>query len=173
MSNQQLDVQKTTLEGILVIKPLTMFEDFRGHYVESYNQDAYHRAGIKMDFVQDDFSVSSRHVLRGIHGDRKTTKLISCMLGSIYVVIVNCDEASPQFRKWESFTISENNRLQILAPPNFGVSHLVMSERAIFAYKQSTYYDRASQFTYRWDDPQFKIWWPIQSPILSQRDQGI
>lgn len=172
MTEQKLDVRKTTLDGVLCIRPATNFEDFRGSYIETYNEKMYVEAGITK-FVQDDFSISSQHVLRGIHGDRVTTKLISCMLGKIYLVIVNCNPDSPQYRKWEAFTLSEQNRLQILVPPHHGVGHLVMSPQAIFAYKQSTYYDRASQFTKVWNDPELKIWWPVQSPILSRRDLGL
>ena len=165
-----LKVKQTELDGVLVIEPLTMFEDFRGAYAETYNEQAYHDAGIKVKFVQDDISVSHRYVLRGIHGDAKTWKLVSCLLGRFYLVIVNCNKQSPNFGKWESFSLSDSNRLQVLVPPEHGVAHLVMSEKAIFHYKQSTCYDRAAQFTYRWDDPTFKIYWPIKNPVLSQRD---
>lgn len=173
MSESQLGVRKTTLDGVLCIKPATIFEDFRGSYVETYNEKLYYDAGIKVKFLQDDFSVSSQHVLRGIHGDTSTTKLISCMLGKIYVVIVNWDSNSPQHGMWEAFTLSEQNRLQILVPPKFGVGHLVLTPQAIFAYKQSTYYDRASQFTLVWDDPKLNIWWPVKQPLISKRDQGL
>ena len=130
-----------------------MFEDFRGHYIETYNRNAYFTAGIPIDFVQDDISISHRHVLRGIHGDTKTWKLISCLQGSFYMVVVNNDPNSSQYREWAAFTLSDSNHLQVLVPPNFGNGHLVMSERAIFHYKQSTEYDRAGQFTLLWNDP--------------------
>ena len=93
-----MKVTETQLEGVLLIEPPTMFEDFRGDYIELYNSDLYRGAGINVDFVQDDISTSSRHVLRGIHGDRETWKLISCLYGRFYFVVVNCDEASPRFR---------------------------------------------------------------------------
>lgn len=168
----QLKVKQTELEGVLAIEPPTMFEDFRGEYVETYNEKVYHDAGIDVRFVQDDFSASSRHVLRGIHGDTETWKLVSCLHGRFYLVIVNCDEASKSFGRWQSFTLSDKNRLQVLAPPKHGVAHLIMSDKAIFHYKQSTYYDRATQFSYRWDDPRFGIFWPVKNPVLSERDAG-
>ena len=115
--------------------------------------------------------MSSNNVLRGIHGDRETWKLISCLEGKFYLVVVNNDENSPQYKQWESFTLSEQNRIQILVPPNFGNGHLVISERTIFHYKQNTYYDPKGQFTIRWNDPEYNIWWPIRNPILSQRDE--
>ena len=74
-----LDVAKSKLEGVLVIKPLTIYEDFRGCYVETYNEQMYQAAGIAIKFVQDDISVSTRNVLRGIHGDAETYKLVSCL----------------------------------------------------------------------------------------------
>ena len=165
-----MDVVKTDLPGVLLIKP-EVFEDFRGQYVELYNEALYREKGIDVKFIQDDISVSSRHVLRGIHGDRETWKLISCLQGMFYFVAVNCDEASPDFGLWQAFTLSEKNRHQILVPPLYGNAHLVMSVEAIFHYKQSTYYDPSKQFTFKWNEPRFNIWWPIKNPILSARDE--
>ena len=87
-------------------------------------------------------------------------------------MVVNWDEASTQFGQWESLVLSDQNRLQVLIPPKFGNGHLVMSELTIFHYKQSTYYNRARQFTILWNDPKLNIQWPIQNPILSRRDEG-
>jgi len=167
-----LDVQTTKLDGVLTINPHTNFEDFRGTYVETYNQRLYTRAGIDVEFLEDDISTSTKHVLRGIHGDQQTWKLISCLWGKFYLVIVNWDEMSSQYKQWESFVLSDRNRLQVLVPPKFGNGHLVLSEEAIFQYKQSAYYDREGQFTVRWNDPELDIWWPVKQPILSERDEG-
>lgn len=168
-----MKVSKTKLDGVLLIEPPTVFEDVRGSYVETYNEKLYAEAGIGMKFVQDDISVSSRHVLRGIHGDSETWKLISCLYGRFYLVVVNWDETSAQYRQWDSFVLSDRNRLQVLIPPRFGNGHLVLSEQTIFHYKQSTYYNRRAQFTVLWDDPVLDIWWPVRSPILSRRDEGV
>jgi dTDP-4-dehydrorhamnose 3,5-epimerase len=165
-------VRDTSLQGVKLVEPPTNFEDFRGSYVELYNEEIYRAAGIDQDFVQDDISVSRRHVLRGIHGDQGTWKLVSCLHGRFHLVVVNWDPASPQFRQWEGFLLSDRNRLQVLIPPRFGNGHVVLSREAIFHYKQTTYYDRASQFTLRWNDPELGIWWPVAEPILSQRDSG-
>lgn len=169
----ELRVEPAKLEGVRLIYPPTNFEDFRGSYVETYNRELYCGAGIDYEFVQDDISTSDRHVLRGIHGDADTAKLISCLYGKFYLVVVNYDETSPQYKQWEAFTLSDQNRLQVMAPPKFGNGHLVLSETAIFHYKQTTYYNRAGQFTLLWNDPDLKIWWPISNPIVSQRDQGL
>lgn len=166
-----LEVTQTKLPGVLLIKP-TAFEDHRGYYLETYNYDIYHQNGVAVDFVQDDVSVSSRHVLRGLHGDEETWKLVSCLYGRFYLVVVNCDQSSKDFGQWQAFTLSDTNRWQVLIPPRHGNGHLVLSEKAIFHYKQSTYYNPKGQFTYKWDDPRFKIWWPVKNPILSQRDEA-
>lgn len=169
----QVKVEKTKLDGVLLITPPTVFEDFRGEYVEIYNKELYNAAGITTDFIQDDISVSSRHVLRGIHGDGKTTKLVSCLHGRFYLAVVNNIEGHPQYGQWAGFTLSDRNRLQVLIPAGFGNGHVVLSETAMFHYKQNSNYDRPSQFTMIWNDPRVNIWWPIRNPILSQRDEGL
>ena len=165
-----LEVSKTKLEGVKLIK-LDIFEDFRGNYIELYNEKEYLEKGIDIKFVADDISVSTKNVLRGIHGDSVTWKLISCLYGKFYLVVVNCDTESKDFGKSTSFVLSDSNGLQVLIPPKYGNGHLVLSDKAIFHYKQSEYYSRAGQFTYRFDDERFQIWWPVSNPILSQRDE--
>lgn len=172
-----MKIDRTKFAQCLIITP-EVFEDFRGDYVESYHQDRYNeelsKYGINVDFVQDDFSFSCRGVLRGIHGDDKTWKLISCPQGEIYYVVTCCDKDSDQFGQWQSFIITGNNRKQILVPPKHGAAFLALTN-CTFHYKQSTYYEDCKQFTYAWDEPQFKIEWPLHSigfdrPILSKRD---
>ena len=165
-----MEIFETTLENVLLIK-LDIFEDHRGEYVETYNEELYRKKGIDIKFVQDDISVSTKNVLRGIHGDSETWKLISCLYGKFYLVAVNCDVNSENFGKWESFVLSDVNKLQVLVPPKYGNAHLILSDKAIFHYKQSTHYNPTKQFTYKWNDPKFNIWWPIKNPILSQRDE--
>jgi dTDP-4-dehydrorhamnose 3,5-epimerase len=165
-----MKVEKTELDGVLLIT-LEQFRDFRGVYVETYNDALYKKNGIPIDFIQDDISVSSKNVLRGIHGDSETWKLISCLEGAFYFVVVNCDTDSKSFGKWQSFTLSLENGFQVLVPPKHGNAHLVLTDEAIFHYKQSTYYAPEKQFTYKWNDPRFGISWPINNPILSKRDE--
>lgn len=165
-----MKIEKTKLEGVLLVTP-DVSEDFRGEYVETYNEKFYNENGIPVHFVQDDISVSSKGVLRGIHGDAETYKLISCEYGRFYFVAVNCDETSKDFGKWQSFILTDRNHQQVLVPPKFGNGHLALSDKIVFHYKQSSYYNPKGQFSYRYDDPKFKIWWPIKNPILSQRDE--
>ena len=163
-------VEKTKLEGVLLIR-LDPFIDHRGKYIETYNQDFFRKNGINVDFIQDDISVSTKNVLRGLHGDDEAWKLISCLAGKFYLVVVNNDPTSNEYRQWEAFTLSDDSNIQILVPPKFGNGHLVLSDKAIFHYKQNTNYNPAGQFTIKWDDPDYNFWWPIKSPILSKRDE--
>jgi len=176
-----MKVKETKLDGVLLVEaePFdkeTMggeyFKDFRGKYLETYNEAKYKKNGITVDFIQDDISVSKKNVLRGIHGDAVTWKLVSCLHGEFFLVVVNCDEDSKDFGEWESFVISDENMKQVLIPPKFGNAHLVLSDMSVFHYKQSTYYNPDGQFTYKWNDPKFNIEWPIDNPILSKRDGG-
>ncbi len=166
-----ITVEKTKLDGVLLVKP-EIFDDFRGTYTETYNRKLYEEHGIMVDFVQDDYSTSSKSVLRGLHGDSETYKLISCMRGSFYFVVLNYDIKSPQFGQWQAFTLSERNRYQVLVPPKFANGHLALTDDIIFHYKQSAYYDPKGQFSVKFDDPRFQMWWPNKNPILSQRDEA-
>ena len=166
MAEVDLHVEQSPKLGLTLLTPPTISLDHRGSYVETWNADY---GMICPEFVQDDVSTSARNVLRGIHGDSETVKLISCLYGLFYLVIVDWREGSTK-GQWEGFYLSDQNRLQVLVPPDYGNGHVVLSDVALFAYKQSTRYDRGRQFTLRWDDPSLKIWWPCTSPILSQRD---
>ena len=171
-----MNIEKTTLKNVLLFTPY-VFEDNRGFYVENFNKKEYSKVideqiGEHVEFLTDCIAVSHKNVLRGIHGDEKTWKLASCPEGEIYLVVIDCDRESENFGKWESFFISEKNRNQVLIPAKYGSVHLVLSDRAIYSYKQSTYYDpeNLKQFTYRYNDPLFNINYPIENPILSKRD---
>lgn len=163
-------IKKTNLLGVLKIE-LTSFKDHRGSYVETYNKNFFIQKGIKIDFLQDDISVSHKNVLRGVHGDQKTWKLISCLYGKFQLIVVNNDLQSNEYKKWESFNLSFENKMQVLVPPKFGNGHLVLSDKCIFHYKQNSEYDRSGQFTIKWNDPSFGFKWNISDPILSERDK--
>jgi dTDP-4-dehydrorhamnose 3,5-epimerase len=164
-------ISKTKLENVLLIEP-SIFNDHRGTYVETYNIEDYKKNDITIEFVRDDISTSSKNVLRGIHYDDKTWKLIQCMYGKIYFVVVDMRVDSADYLKWQSFTLSSSNRHQVLVPPNFGNGHLVLSESCIFHYKMSEYYDPDNERGLKWDDPKVGIDWLIQKPILSIKDSN-
>lgn len=168
--------EKTKLEGVLLIKP-EKFEDHRGEYTAIYNEKLYTENikkinNVDIKFVEDDISVTMKHCLKGIHGDDRTYKLINCLYGKFYLVVVNNDQNSHEYGKWESFVLSDKNRWQVFVPNGFGNGHIALSDISIFGYKQSEYYDPSHQFTIRYDDPRFNIWWPVKNPILSQRDEA-
>jgi dTDP-4-dehydrorhamnose 3,5-epimerase len=166
-----MKIYKTKLQGVFKIK-LFPFKDFRGKYLEIFNKKIFNKINRNIEFIQDDVSISKKNVFRGIHGDTKTWKLISCLLGKFYLVVVNNNKKSKEYLKYQKFLLTEKNCLQILIPPNFGNGHLVLSKKTIFHYKQSTYYNKKSQFTLKWNDPTLKIKWPKNlNPILSKRDK--
>ena len=131
--------------------------------MEFFNQHS------NVNFVQDDFSLSRRNVLRGLHGDFETWKLISCPFGEIYFVAVDMRNESSTYLKWETFVLSPKHPKFILIPPGFANGHLILSETAVFHYKQSTYYG-TKQFTVKHDDSRLKIFWPNVNVIKSERD---
>ena len=166
------------LEEVAIIQP-DVFYDYRGEYVETWNVENYKifdhlvNDGKSIIFKQDDISTSVKHTLRGLHGDDKTWKLVSCIYGSLLQVVVDMRESSDTYLEYDMFSINDKNRNQILIPPGFANGHLVMSDFGIFSYKQSTLYGGASkQFTVKWNDPKLNIPWPIDNPILSSRDKN-
>lgn len=164
-----ISVWKTNLAGVYLIKPF-VHEDIRGNFYETYNEKDYFSAGLQAKFIQDDISCSKKGVLKGMHGDAATYKLVQCAFGAVYAVVLNCDEKSKDFGKWESFELSSKNKYQLYIPPMYGNGYLVLSDYAVYTYKQSTYYGEYEQFTYKWNDNRFKIRWPTDVQVLSERD---
>lgn len=165
-----MEIIKTSLDGVKLIRPAVAFEDHRGLIFEHYNSINYGEAGIGW-FVQDTISVSYRGVIRGIHGDDCTTKIVSCLHGRIYTVAVNNLKGHPQFLKWETFVLTGDNRLQLLVPIGFGNGYQVLSDMAIYYYKLSVRYGgQDKQFSINPFDPKLGIPWPLRPPILSKRD---
>lgn len=162
-------VEKTSLDEVLLLTP-SMFRDHRGTYVETYNIDDYLINGIDVRFVRDDISTSAKNVLRGIHYDEKTWKLIQCMFGRIFFVVADMRKDSRNYLKWISFILDDVSRQQVLVPPGFGNGHLVLSDSCIFHYKMSEYYDPANERGVKWDDPKLGIPWPVNDPVLSEKD---
>lgn len=157
-----------TIKDLKLIVP-DIFYDFRGEYAETYNNKDWN---LGIEFIQDDISVSSRNVLRGLHGDAVTWKLVQCLHGSLYLVVVDCRKDSYTYSKWYGYTLNDKNRHQILIPPGCANGYLCLSDSCIFHYKQSTYYQGADkQFTLRWNAVK-AVFWPISNPILSSRDSN-
>jgi dTDP-4-dehydrorhamnose 3,5-epimerase len=145
------------------------FEDYRGELYTLFNQDEH-----ELIFNHDKIAVSRQHVLRGLHGDDKAWKLITCVAGEIYLVVVDNRPESSNYLKWDSIILTAKNRKQILVPPMFANGHLVLSKLATFFYKWAypgEYPDVKDQFSLKWNDPKINISWPIDNPILSNRDK--
>lgn len=143
------------------------FKDNRGELWTVWNNNEFTP---KLSFNHDKVAVSKKHVLRGIHGDNKSWKLITCLSGEIFLVVVD-----PKSLEHVSITLSQNNKLSVLVPPGLGNGHLVMSDEAVFFYKwayEGDYPDVDDQFSLKWDDPKLNIPWPVSLPILSYRDQN-
>ena len=145
------------------------FTDYRGDLYTIWKDDEF-----DLNFNHDKVSTSRKHVLRGIHGDNKSWKLVTCLYGEIYFVIVDNRDSSDTFLQWESMMLTDRNRRQVLIPPGVGNGFLVMSHRSVFHYKWSyegEYADVDQQFTIKWNDPIVGVDWPIDNPILSKRDK--
>ena len=168
-------VEKTKLPNVLLLIH-ECFEDHRGTYEELYNKIKFDKAcmdhiGHTIDFLENNIAVSSKHVLRGLHGDDRTWKYVTCLKGKYFVNVLCYDKESEFYGKYESFILSETNKKQLLIPPLHGHGYVVMSEEAIFYYQQSCNYKGiGEQFTIKYDDERFNMWWPIKNPILSKRD---
>jgi dTDP-4-dehydrorhamnose 3,5-epimerase len=154
------------VNAITIIKK-SIFKDSRGYYIESFNKKDY-----PINFVQDDFSSSKKGVLRGFHGDAGTWKLFSCIYGKVQFGFINNNTKSNNFKKNITITLEERDNLQILVPPKFGTAHLVLSDRAIIHYKQSSYYQQFKQFTINYKSKAINFKWKSKKIITSLRDKG-
>ena len=146
------------------------FKDHRGYYWTSWKKGEIK----KVYFKHDKFSLSKKNVLRGLHGDKKTWKLVSCPYGKFLLVIVNYVKTSKNYLKSKSLILSQENGVQVLIPPNYANGHLCLTNKCLFHYKLSyrgKYIDAKEQFSLRWNDPKLKIKWKIRKPILSKRDK--
>ena len=126
----------------------------------------------KLEFVVDSFSFSRKDVLRGFHGDTKAWKLVQCIQGSIFLVVIDTRKDSQTYNKVETFVLDDKDRKQVLIPRGCVNAHLCLTETCIFFYKLTHGYVRPEdQITLKWNDPKYKISWPVANPILSLRDK--
>ncbi len=166
-----MNVTSCDLAGLLLIEP-DVFGDNRGFFLESWNRQRYREAGIAHDFVQDNFSLSGRGTLRGLHFQNPAAqgKLVSVWQGEVWDVAVDIRRQSPTFRRWFGATLSAENKRQLYVPPGFAHGFVVVSETALFHYKCTELYSPKNEMGFRWDDPAIGIKWPVTNPILSKRD---
>lgn len=148
-----------------------VYTDFRGELWTLWDKKTFQP---DIEFNHDKVSISRKNVIRGIHGDTKSWKLITCLHGEIYFVVVDNRVDSKNYLKWDWKILSAKNKISILLPPMFGNGFCVLSKKCVFHYKwsyQGKYPDVDDQFTLKWNDPNIGISWPISNPILQKRDR--
>jgi len=167
-----LIVVTTKLKDCVIIEP-QVFRDERGFFLETFQALRYaDLAGITSPFVQDNWSRSSKDVLRGLHFQKNNPqgKLVRVVSGEVYDVAVDIRKGSDTFGQWEGVVLSEHNKKQFWVPPGFAHGFVVLSDTADFDYKCTTYFDPSDEVSILWSDPNLDISWPINNPILSLKD---
>lgn len=166
-----MEVEETGLPGVLLIKP-KVFGDQRGFFLETYSAQRYQDAGVGLPFVQDNYSRSSKGVLRGLHYQLKHPqgKLVSVNRGEVFDVVVDIRQGSPHFGKWVGVILNEENHHQLYVPPDFAHGFVVLSDMVDFSYKCTDYYNPADEQGISWNDPTINIDWPVTTPTLSNKD---
>mgnify|MGYP000887012622 FL=1 len=169
-----MEIIYTEIPGLLIIKP-KVFEDARGYFFESFNQEKFESAGIQASFVQDNESKSQKNVLRGLHFQKPPYaqgKLVRVMKGSVLDVAVDLRTGSPTYGKWASIVLSESNKFMYWIPEGMAHGFLTLEDNTVFFYKCTQIYNPASEGSIRWDDPDLGIEWKLQSPpLLSDKDK--
>jgi dTDP-4-dehydrorhamnose 3,5-epimerase len=169
-----MNVRETTLPGVLLLEP-RIFPDHRGHFAETWNRRRYAEIGIAGEFVQDNLSVSNAGVLRGLHYQvepHAQAKLISVLSGTIWDVVVDLRAGSETFGAWEGNTLAAAALQQLYVPAGFAHGFAVLSETATVSYKCDAYHHPASERTLLWSDPDLAIPWPLDNPLLSEKDRA-
>jgi dTDP-4-dehydrorhamnose 3,5-epimerase len=162
----------TTLPGVVLLE-LDVFGDHRGRFIETFRRDRYREFGIDLEFVQDNFSSSTKGILRGLHYQlhQPQGKLVHVTRGEVFDVAVDIRRGSPTFGRWFGTTLSAENHRQMWVPPGFAHAFLVTSDQADFVYKVTANYAPADERGIAWNDPQLAIAWPIAGePTLSKKD---
>ncbi len=164
--------QRTRIPDVMIIEP-QVFADARGAFIVTWERSKFAAAGVDVDFVQDNHSVSRQNVLRGLHYQvtRPQAKLVRVVRGEVFDVVVDLRRSSQTFGKWIGEKLSAENRRMMWIPAGFAHGYLVTSEEAEFVYKCTDYYDPAGERTLAWDDPALNIRWPSNAPpVLSEKD---
>ena len=169
-----MEVIKTDIEGVVIIEP-KVFDDARGYFFESFSQREFEEKVRKINFVQDNESMSSYGVMRGLHFQRPPftqSKLVRCVKGCVLDVAVDIRKGSPTYGKHVAVELSEDNHRQFFVPRGFAHGFAVLSEIAVFQYKCDNFYAPQSEGALAWDDPDLGIDWrvPANEIVLSEKD---
>jgi dTDP-4-dehydrorhamnose 3,5-epimerase len=164
---------ETKLDGVVLLEP-EVHGDPRGFMVETYSKDGWAELGIDVEFVQHNHSRSLRGTLRGIHFQTKPgqAKLVRCPRGKIFDVAVDLRRNSPTFGEWEGHELDDELHRQLFVPVGFGHGFAVLSEEADVTYLLSSVYDPNTESGIAWDDPDVGVEWPVEDPLLSERDRA-
>ena len=171
----KITVTPSDIEGLYVIEP-TVFKDERGYFVETYNQNDMKEAGLDMVFVQDNQSMSTRGVLRGLHFQKQFPqgKLVRVVRGKVFDVAVDLRSDSKTYGKWFGVELSAENMKQFYIPEGFAHGFLVLSDEAEFCYKCTDFYHPGDEGGLAWNDPEIGVEWPLEEGvdlIISEKDQ--
>jgi dTDP-4-dehydrorhamnose 3,5-epimerase len=168
-----MNVTATDIPDVLLIEP-DVFGDERGFFLESYNKEKFEAVtGLSCDFVQDNHSLSTKGVLRGLHYQIKQPqgKLVRVTSGEVFDVAVDIRKSSPMFGNWVGTSLSAENKRQLWIPPGFAHGFVVLSEQAEFLYKTTDYYAPEFERCIRWDDERLAIDWQYSdTPVVSEKD---
>jgi dTDP-4-dehydrorhamnose 3,5-epimerase len=165
------EIENEYLNGVKVIVP-RVFYDNRGYFTEAYRKDSFSDLGISHDFLQDNHSLSMRGVIRGLHfqWDAPMAKLMRVTQGRVFLVSVDIRKGSPTLGQWVGVEVSAENKRQVFALPGFARGFCVLSDVAELQYKCSAIWNPKAEGSIRWDDPDIGIEWPVDKPIMSQKD---
>lgn len=169
-----MNITQSELSGLLVIDP-KVFGDDRGYFFESYNAEVFKAAGLEVDFMQDNESRSGKGVLRGMHFQEppfEQGKLIRVARGAVMDVSVDIRKDSPTYGKWAAFELSEQNKRMLWIPPGFAHGFVTLEDDTIFIYKCTKVYNKESENSIHWDDPDLGIDWGVEDPIISDKDKA-
>jgi dTDP-4-dehydrorhamnose 3,5-epimerase len=169
-----MKINKTPIDGLLILEP-DIYRDERGFFLETFHEQRYKDLGIEDHFVQDNLSLSSKGILRGLHFQYRhpQAKLVQVLLGEVFDVAVDIRQGSPTFGKWFGLLLSQDNLFQMLIPEGFAHGYCVISETAIFSYKCSNFYSPLDEGGLLWSDPDIDIEWPVSKPVLSPKDSRL
>lgn len=167
-----MKVTISKLQGAMVFEP-KVFGDDRGFFMETWNYNRYKEAGLDVKFVQSNLSKSSKGVLRGLHFQEPNPqgKLVQILTGEVFDVAVDIRKGSPTFGQWHAEILTGDNHKQFYIPEGFAHGFCVLSEMAIFSYMCTNFYDATTENSLLWNDPQIAIDWPIDNPLLSDKDK--
>jgi len=168
-----MKVTKSKLTEVVIFEP-DAYGDARGWFLETWSKQRYEQAGIKLPFVQDNVSFSSKNVLRGLHYQfpHSQGKLVSVLSGEVFDVAVDIRIGSPTFGQWVGEILSVSNHKQMFIPPGFAHGFCVLSDTAHFSYKCTDYYSPADEGGIIFNDADIKINWPVPSPVVSKKDSA-